>query len=168
MLVAIGLISAYFVALTLMLRIQSRTVSGPWLFLMRGFLPNWRFFHAVDLRPRLHVRGRIGAEWSPWIVIHPRARRRLSHLIFNPTGNLLLLEQTLVEHLAADVAECDDGAKVGDLVPYQMVARLARQKLLLATPLADAFQFRLCAEDPTCQDPASADALLLSPELATS
>ena len=65
--VTILLFIAYFALLAWAMGRRSQVVQGPWLFFLRAFFPNWKFYHAVGRPPRLHVRGRTAAgEWLPW------------------------------------------------------------------------------------------------------
>ena len=51
-----ALLVLYFVVLFATLIFKSRVVQGPWLFLLRAFFPNWKFFHAVGYVPHLRAR----------------------------------------------------------------------------------------------------------------
>lgn len=121
------LILAYFAWLAVALRKRQRTVQGPWLFLLRAFFPNWQFFHGLGPAPRLWVRtqGKT-SDWSSWHPVYPRLPRRPWHLLHNPSVNLALSHQNLVEHLATDVHDLAENADIRDCVSYQLVTRLAR------------------------------------------
>lgn len=121
------LILAYFAWLAVALRKRQRTVQGPWLFLLRAFFPNWQFFHGLGPAPRLWVRtlGKT-SDWSSWHPVYPRLPRRAWHLLHNPSVNLALSHQNLVEHLATDVHDLAENADIRDCVSYQLVTRLAR------------------------------------------
>lgn len=121
------LILAYFAWLAVALRKRQRKVQGPWLFLLRAFFPNWQFFHGLGPAPRLWVRAQTKAcAWSSWHAVYPRLPRRAGHLLLNPSVNLALSHQNLVEHLATDVHDLADDADIRDCVSYQLVTRLAR------------------------------------------
>ena len=121
------LILAYFAWLAVALRKRQRKVQGPWLFLLRAFFPNWQFFHGLGPAPRLWVRtlGKT-SDWSSWHPVYPRLPRRPWHLLHNPSVNLALSHQNLVEHLATDVHDLAENADIRDCVSYQLVTRLAR------------------------------------------
>jgi hypothetical protein len=53
---ALWLIAAYFAVLVGALLGRRKTLSHPWLFLLRSFFPNWRFYQALGSAPRLYVR----------------------------------------------------------------------------------------------------------------
>ena len=183
-------LAAYFALLAWMLRRRARVVQGPWLFFLRAFFPNWKFFHAVGMAPRLYVRGRdrLG-QWTRWHRVYPRVPRQLGHLLHNPAVNLALSHQNLVDHLASDINELPEGADIGQCVSYQLVCRLAHQAItgdhwggtpmLALTPAQlptglDAFQFQVRMESPKTGAEAAAEAvaddavqMLLSPELPT-
>lgn len=138
------LILAYFVGLAVALRKRQRTVQGPWLFLLRAFFPNWQFFHGLGPAPRLWVRAhRTPDRWSSWQPVYPRLTRRAWHLLHNPSVNLALSHQNLVEHLATDVHDLTENADIRDCVSYQLVMRLAR----------DAVQGGCWADTPMVQRP---------------
>lgn len=120
------LILAYFAWLAVALRKRQRTVQGPWLFLLRAFFPNWQFFHGLGPAPRLWVRAQGQSDqWSSWLPVYPQLPRRASHLLHNPSVNLALSHQNLVEHLATDVHDLAENADIRDCVSYQLVTRLA-------------------------------------------
>lgn len=162
-----ALLVGYFGFLLGALILHTRPVANPWLFLLRSFFPNWRFFHALGRAPRLYYRFRSGDDWSDWHRFMPRAQRKLYHLFYNAEVNLALSEQNLVDHLANDLADCADDAAALGLVTYRMVERLVRTKLDAVVDLS-AYQFRLCLERPG-QEPSpgselfEADTILLSP-----
>ncbi len=140
------LFAAYFMGLAWALRRQKRIVQGPWLFFLRAFFPNWKFYHAVGRPPRLFVRGQgPDGEWMPWQLVYPRRARRLWHLVHNADVNLALSHQNLVDHLAADINDLAEGADVRECVSYQLVARLARSVL---PAQARAYQFEVRLESP--------------------
>jgi hypothetical protein len=120
---------AYFLVLIASLLIKTPIIKGPWLFLMRAFFPNWKFFHAVGYVPHLYARSAViqssgELHWSDWVLIYPRRTRRLSHLIHNPDTNLGLGQQNLVDHFWADLYDLPEGNDPRQLVTYQMVSRL--------------------------------------------
>ena len=120
---------AYFLVLIASLLIKTPTIKGPWLFLMRAFFPNWKFFHAVGYVPHLYARSAViqssgELHWSDWGLIYPRRTRSLIHLIHNPDTNLGLGQQNLVDHFWADLYDLPEGNDPRQLVTYQMVSRL--------------------------------------------
>ena len=76
----------YFGFLALTLMVGSRVIQGPWLFLLRSFFPNWRFYHRVGQQALLQWRVRPQAvpeqgdskpaqeDWSAWQAALPRAQ----------------------------------------------------------------------------------------------
>ncbi len=120
---------AYFLVLIASLLIKTPIIKGPWLFLMRAFFPNWKFFHAVGYVPHLYARSAVmqsssELHWSDWVLIYPRRKRSLIHLIHNPDTNLGLGQQNLVDHFWADLYDLPEGNDPRQLVTYQMVSRL--------------------------------------------
>jgi hypothetical protein len=159
-----ALMIGYFGFLLAALVLHSRPVVSPWLFLLRSFFPNWRFFHALGRAPRLYYRHQTTDAWSDWHKFMPRAERRWSHLFYNAEVNLALSEQNLVDHLANDLADCDDDTAALRLVTYRMVERLVREKLSGYAGLS-AYQFRICLErpgfDPSAHSEEATDNLVL-------
>ena len=120
---------AYFLVLIASLLIKTPIIKGPWLFLMRAFFPNWKFFHAVGYVPHLYARSAVmqssgELHWSDWVLIYPRHTRSFIHLIHNPDTNLGLGQQNLVDHFWADLYDLPEGNDPRQLVTYQMVSRL--------------------------------------------
>ena len=124
----------YFLVLVATLVIKTPIIKGPWLFLLRAFFPNWKFFHAVGYVPHLYARSAVqlstGAlQWSAWVLIYPRHERRLRHLLHNPDTNLGLAQQNMVDHFWADLHDLPEGTDPRGLVSYHMMQRLTDQVL---------------------------------------
>jgi hypothetical protein len=176
--ITVLLVLAYFALLAWTLKRSGPVLQGPWLFFLRAFFPNWKFFHAVGRAPRLYVRGRDAqGAWSDWHLIYPRLPRRLVHVLHNPAVNLALTHQNLVDHLANDINELPEGGDIGQRVSYQLVSRLAREALaggcwgqtpMMEAPLTacSAFQFELRMERPDLGRGADSVQMLQSPVLA--
>ncbi len=125
---------SYFLVLVASLVIKTPIIKGPWLFLLRAFFPNWKFFHAVGYVPHLYARSAVqqtsgDLQWSDWVLIYPRRIRRLSHWVHNPDTNLGLGQQNLVDHFWADLHDLPEDVDPRGLVTYSMVSRLADQVL---------------------------------------
>ena len=124
----------YFVVLVATLVIKTPIIRGPWLFLLRAFFPNWKFFHAVGYVPHLYARSAVQLasgemQWSDWVLIYPRHLRRLSHLVHNPDTNIGLAQQNMVDHFWADLHDLPEGEDPRSLVSYKMTQRLVDQVL---------------------------------------
>lgn len=167
------LILAYFALLFVTLLWSSKVIQGPWLFFLRAFFPNWKFFHAVGHVPHLYVRGQSAGGWTDWHLVYPRVRRRWHHLFHNPAVNLALSHQNLVDHLASDLNALPDGADASQLVTYRLVSRLAHHAIRgdrwgdtpmvpVSLPRVERFQFELRMEWP---DPFRSELMLQSPVL---
>ena len=168
------LILAYFALLFITLLWSSKVIQGPWLFFLRAFFPNWKFFHAVGHVPHLYVRGQAAGEWTGWYLVYPRLPRRWHHLFHNPSVNLALSHQNLVDHFASDLNAWPDGADASQLPTYRLVTRLAHQAIqgdrwgdtpmIAATlPRVERFQFELRMELPASN---RSELMLQSPVLA--
>lgn len=163
------LIAAYFVLLFATLILRSRTITGPWLFLLRSFFPNWRFYHRVGHLRLLFIRiADADQKWQAWQDMTPRTRRLPLplQLLHNPDINLALANQNLVEHLTTDILDMDEAQNVRQFVTYQLVMRLVRH---LLQPQAEQhaitryqFQIRLV---PPFEDATEETALLTSPAI---
>lgn len=165
---AIWALAFYFAALFFSLIYRSRVVSGPWLFLLRCFFPNWRFFHRMGHVPTLFVRySHTAQEWSAWQTTIPRAQRSLFQLLHNPAINLALANQNLVDHLSADLQVLNEEQDVQQLVTYQLITRHARDYLQRQYPAIAIqhyqFQLKLMAPPPDNNEDI---ALLISPAIA--
>ena len=181
-LVTLALIGVYFAWLALFgLRKQRPLVQGPWLFFLRAFFPNWKFYHAAGTAPRLYVRaqGEDGA-WSEGQRVYARIPHRAGHVLHNPVVNLALNHQNLVDHLWADVQDLPEGGDIRQRVTYQLVTRLAREAvrgghwgevpmLAQACPGARHFQFELRLDALHEQDrvPVRSELVLQSPVMPT-
>lgn len=159
------LIVAYFALLAINLRKRWGVIDGPWLFFFRAFFPNWKFYHGIQLSPRLYVRGQFeAADWTDWQLVYPRLKRHGLDLVHNPAVNLALAHQNLVDHLANDINDLADGADIRDRVTYQLVDQLARQAIsgaswgkqpmMLLSPghVLSAYQFEVRMELPDGQN----------------
>ena len=162
----------YFVFLFFTLIYRSRIITGPWLFLLRSFFPNWRFFHRVGHVPVLFVRYcNQAAGWQPWQALTPRSKRNLLQLFHNPAINFALANQNLVDHLSADIQSLTDDKDSRQLVTYQLVLRLARYYLQPISNQQDIREFQVQLrlvppfEEPT-EESAKESTILTSPSIA--
>ena len=104
----------YFVFLLATLWWGPRFIQGPWIFLLRAFFPNWKFFHAVGDEPRLYVRcgeptgtPRGLDPGLAWHLIYPRRPRSMWGWVHNPDVNLVqaLAREACVEQLGAQAGQ---------------------------------------------------------------
>ncbi len=158
-------VAAYFAFVLASLVLRGREVTGPWLYLLRGFFPNWRFYHGFGHQPRLFIRTLDPAgEWGDWQMFIPRAPFSLANLAHNPLNNLLLAQQNLVDHLAFDIQYLPEGKDARELVSYQLVMRLAREWLAAQGRDGQRWQFAV-RQVPPLQTPTEDMAILISPVL---
>ena len=159
------IIALYLAVLVVALISRGRNFTHPWLFLLRGFFPSWRFFDAPGPQPRLFVRILSEDErWSAWTMFIPRAPFRLRDLFYNSENNLRLVEQTLIDQLSLELQSLSQGEQVEKLVWYALIQRLAHRvaRMLASDQKMKAYQFELrllpgLGDDPTEQH------LLVSP-----
>lgn len=143
------LIAAYFVFLLISLKRRGKLINGPWLFLLRSFFPNWRFYHGPGDQPRLFWRVQnADRRWTEWHMFMPRARFQWFDWIHNPRNNLTLANQNLIDHLSADISVMPDDADVRNLLTYQLTQQLTRHLIsssdtAVGAPANYQFQLRL-------------------------
>lgn len=159
------LVAAYFAFVLGSLVLRGREISGPWLFLLRSFFPNWRFYHGFGHQPRLFVRTLDeDSQWGDWQMFMPRAPFKLATLFHNPRNNLLLAQQNLVDHLAFDIQNLPEGRDARELVTYRMVTRLAHDWLRAQGHDTRRWQFEI-RQVPPLHAPTEDMAILVSPVL---
>jgi hypothetical protein len=139
---------AYFLVLALTLIYKTPIIRGPWLFLLRSFFPNWKFFHAVGYVPHLYARAANlnangDAIWTEWVHLYPRTRQSLGQLFHNPITNLALAQQNLIDHFWSDLNDAPDGCDPRIFVSYQMVAHFVAGVLKAHFPEHSHHQFEL-------------------------
>lgn len=112
---------------------------------LKLFLPSWNFFDGFAAVPRLDVRviGDAGdGDWRPLFAEH--STRSLSRIVFNPRGNLELLEKDFIER-ATDVLEGQGAQSSQEFAMSEgcaILVRIVRGRLTAMRP-DDEFQFRL-------------------------
>lgn len=109
--------------------------------LIRIFIPSWRFFGAAGTPLRLEYRRRLeggaAAEWQR--AIHPPANE-FSRIVFNPKGNLYLASISIVERFISEIQSRHEAPALHSLVE-NIVRRTARENSLRP----NALQFRISA-----------------------
>jgi hypothetical protein len=138
----------YFFVLALTLIYKTPIVRGPWLFLLRSFFPNWKFFHAVGYVPHLYARAAsLNAMgelvWCDWVSLYPRTAQRFWHLVHNPQTNLGLAQQNLVDHFWADLNDAPEDADPRKFVTYKMLSHFVVGVLKITHPQCTHTQFEL-------------------------
>jgi hypothetical protein len=158
----------YFILLVATLVIKTPIIKGPWLFLLRAFFPNWKFFHAVGYVPHLYARSAMQLasgelQWSAWVLIYPRHLRRLSHLVHNPDTNIGLAQQNMVDHFWADLHDLPEGDDPRGLVSYKMIQRLVDQVLRAHDVNFTHSQFELRMVLDGCSENVDTQVMMTSP-----
>jgi hypothetical protein len=162
------LIAAYFVFLLISLKRRGKLINGPWLFLLRSFFPNWRFYHGPGDQPRLFWRVQdADGHWSLWHMFMPRAQFRWLDWIHNPRNNLTLANQNLIDHLSADISAMPEDGDVRHLLTYQLTQQFTRYLIrsadtVLTAPVRYQFQLSLV---PAYTHPDETMVVLTSPAL---
>lgn len=132
--------------LTLVALLPRTEVRHPLVSLVRVLVPSWRFFDDLQVTPTLLVRvARDGEAFGEWAPVLSPPRRSILHLVWNPEGNLLLAQQSLLERLLMDVGEWDERGATGPetLVSYQLVLNLVRAALAADGVRGATCQFKL-------------------------
>lgn len=140
MLLAVALV------LALVALLPRAEVRHPLVSLVRVMVPSWRFFDDLQVTPTLLVRvARDGEAFGEWAPVLSPPRRSMVHLVWNPAGNLLLAQQSLLERLLMDVGEWDEHGAAGPetLVSYQLVLNLVLSRVRAALA-ADGVQHAIC------------------------
>ena len=145
---AIYWVIGYFLVLVLTLFYKTPIIQGPWLFLLRSFFPNWKFFHAVGYVPHLYARAAtVGADgqlcWTEWVHLYPRTRQSFWHLFHNPQTNLGMAQQNLIDPFWADLNDAPDNFDPRSFVTYQLVAHFVTGVLKSQFPTHTHDQFEL-------------------------
>jgi hypothetical protein len=162
-------ICLYFLLIFVALFLKTREIKSPWLFYLRAFFPNWKFFHAIGYAPRLYVQIK-GADqtWMDWQVLYPRVKRSVVHLFHNPHNNLHLANQNLVEHFVGDLNQLQPGADASQLVSYSLICKLARAFAMQCPGTCQSYRFEIRMEMPQLNrpfEPRDVQVMLASPEL---
>jgi hypothetical protein len=159
----------YFSILLFALFFKSREIKSPWLFYLRAFFPNWKFFHAIGYAPRLYVQIKSEEDqWLEWQVIYPRIKRNPFHVFHNPEVNLHLANQNLVEHFVNDLNQLAKGSDARQLVTYALIDRLVRAFAEREAPNWMAYRFEVRMEMPRLNhpfEPEDVQVMLISPEV---
>lgn len=163
------LVVAYVAVLVFSLVVKTPIIKGPWLFLLRSFFPNWKFFHAAGHVPHLYVRAATDVDeqgqpaWGEWRWIYPRRTRHWYHVVHNADTNVGLAEQNLVDHFWADLYDLPEGDDPRQLVTYELVTRLVNQKLDQQTPDRRFQQFELRMELSSREGMIDREVMMTSP-----
>jgi hypothetical protein len=165
-----ALIALYFLLILLALFFKSREIKSPWLFYLRAFFPNWKFFHAIGYAPRLYAQIKNSDDqWSDWQVIYPRVQRQVGHLFHNPWVNVHLANQNLVEHFVSDLNQLPNGSDARQLITYELICRLVQSFAREQGGGCKSYRFEIRMEMPKLNSPSRPEdvqVMICSPELA--
>jgi hypothetical protein len=128
--------------------------SPAWKVALKLFLPSWDFFNDFGPVIRLESRwlrpGVAALGWRPVFTRHTTGS--WARTLFNPAGNLELLEHSWVDRAATEAGPEPDGvgALFATTETHARLVRIARARLLAAhrEPGEDSFQFRLVQIEP--------------------
>ena len=125
--------------------------TSPWLVALKLFLPSWNFFNDFTAVPTMEF-AVVGAEegvgeWQP--LFRAGAAPSAWRIVFNPQGNLELLEQTMVERAAEEFRVDPPSETDAPGGTYPALVRLARRRLTQSDlPGSGSFRFRLVLREP--------------------
>lgn len=128
--------------------------SNQWMSALKLFLPSWNFFNDFAEVPRLEYclvsSGTVAMDWKPLFADHDS--RDLGRVLFNPSGNLELLEASLVERAVDELRDDphSDRNRFAKSEAHSTLERLTRTRLahLHSSPGPDRFRFRLVMIEP--------------------
>lgn len=115
--------------------------SMKWLYLLRTFLPTWRFFEDISDEPYLQFRVFRQHQWTDWNPVFAPLRRSWPQLCFNPQVNYQLAAGSVVQHL---LQELEDQSKLKDSAPFQLLQKLVAFEIhRRGISNTERFQFKL-------------------------
>jgi hypothetical protein len=137
------------VVLLLLVVLPRRELRSPGLSLLRCLFPAWRFFEEIaDIPVLSHRVIEPGGAPGPWVTTLRAPARHATMLFLNAPGNLHLAQQSLVEHLAAQLEDAPDADPAG-LTSYRLVQALVAGRIRGELPAGTGqYQFRLSDRDP--------------------
>lgn len=122
----------------------SDEISSQVLQRFRILFPSWRFFGEADSFTLLEYQTRDSDLVSQWISFPPQEKRSISMLLFNPSGNLALAIQSLIEQCAATCYQ--NPRTIHDTLPhtnsYKILNSVLQQHLNTSQQSID-FRWRL-------------------------
>ncbi len=129
-------------------------ISDKWKPALKLFLPSWNFFNDFAEVPRLEyclISSRtVAIDWKPFFTGHDT--RDLRRVLFNPSGNLELLEASLVERAVDELRDdpLSNRNRFAKSETHSTLERLTRTRLAHFHSSAgpDRFRFRLVLIDP--------------------
>lgn len=129
-------------------------ISDKWMPALKLFLPSWNFFNDFAEVPRLEyclISSRtVTIDWKPLFTWHDT--RDLRRVLFNPTGNLELLEASLVERAVDELRDDprSDRNWFAKSEAHSTLERLTRTRLaqIHTSSGSERFRFRLVLIDP--------------------
>ncbi len=112
-----------------------------WLYLLRTFLPTWRFFEDISDEPSLQFRVFRHHQWTDWHPVFDPMMRSWPQLCFNPQVNYQLAAGSVVQHL---LQELEDKSKIEETAPFQLLQKLVLFEIVRRRLSGtERFQFKL-------------------------
>jgi hypothetical protein len=162
------LLSAYFVVLVALSMLKTRPIRGRGANLLKAFFPSWKFFEDCgDIAVLFFRVAPRGQELGPWQECLPTPKRSLRTLLFNPEGCFLLASGSLLQQLASDLQEMEDGKEsaFADSVSYGLVRNLVEYRITQSGGDVEnlRYQFEVRAISTATSSRDKGEVMLLSP-----
>jgi len=112
-----------------------------WLYLLRTFLPTWRFFEDISDEPHLQFRVFRLEQWTDWNPVFDPMERSWWQLCFNPEVNYQHAANSVVQHL---LQELEDQSTIEESAPFQLLQKLVLFEIHRRRMVdSERFQFRI-------------------------
>lgn len=140
------------------------------LFLLRAFIPTWRFFEDIGDQPLLEARiQNQNGETTQWETVIPKGNLKPNHFFWNPENNKLIAYQTTLTHLIFDLNELLENQNIETFSSFLVVKNITRENLLITLAkgfeengYANKFQFKISLKSDFSSKKSKLD-LLISP-----
>ena len=128
-------------------------ISNTWMVALKLFLPSWNFFNDFAAVPRMEYQlvcaGAEAGEWRP--LFTNNGKRSVFRILFNPSGNLELLEKSLIDRAVDELSpdERDKHALVASEA-RSTLARIAKARIndRYTSATFDQYRFRVILVEP--------------------
>lgn len=129
-----------------------------WKLVLKLFLPSWNFFNDFDAVAQLEFCVKRADEAAPvWRPLYSTSSTRSwARVIFNPEGNLELLEKSLIDRVATALREGEFATKAdfGRSADCALLVRIVRVRIqpIVPEPAGASVCFRLVLVNPTTRE----------------
>lgn len=125
------LLAAFVLALVALSALRSRELRGEGWAFFRVLVPSWRFFEDVGHSLLLEYRSGEPNHMGEWQNALERPAPRWYSFLFNPSGNLFLAEQSLLQRFEGDIGNLDPARthEFEHATSFLLVKQLVRVRL---------------------------------------